>query len=293
MTPRGLPLLAQRLFNRPLVILPDKAEIIVAALADRLGVTHLFRDGVARPMAWDDDEGWSSPRRPPSPFDVVEGVALIEVTGTLVHKLGSIRPYSGMTGYDGIRAAFLTALATPDVRAIVLDIDSPGGEVAGCFDLVDTIAAARGVKPIWAILSENACSGAYAIAAAADRISVPRTGSTGSIGVITMHVDWSKAMASDGVSVTLLTYGDRKADGNMYEPLADQARVAIQADLDAMGELFVSSVAAHRRLPPEIVRGQQAAVYLGAAGVAAGLADVVAAPDEAFGQLLNILEYTP
>jgi ClpP class serine protease len=78
-----------------------------------------------------------------------------------------------MTGYDGIRQAFLTAMEDPDISGICLDIDSPGGEVAGCFDLVDVIYGARGKKPIHAILTESAYSAAYAIASAADRISVP------------------------------------------------------------------------------------------------------------------------
>ena len=127
-------------------------------------------------------------------YEVLGGVAIIPVEGTLVAKLGMLCPYSGMTGYDGIRVNFLTALADDAVRAIVLDIDSPGGECSGLFDLVDTIVAGRGVKPIRAILTEVAFSAAYAIASAADRISVPRTGGVGSIGVVCMHVDWSRAL---------------------------------------------------------------------------------------------------
>jgi ClpP class serine protease len=92
----------------------------------------------------------------------VNGVAVIQVHGTLVQRCGSLRPYSGMTGYDGLRQNFLTALVDPAAKAIVFDVDSPGGEVAGCFDLVDQIYQARGVKPIGAILSEHAFSAAYA-----------------------------------------------------------------------------------------------------------------------------------
>jgi ClpP class serine protease len=77
-------------------------------------------------------------------YDNVLGVAVIPICGTLVQKLGSLRPYSGMTGYDGIRQAFLTAMEDPDISGICLDIDSPGGEVAGCFDLVDVIYGSRG-----------------------------------------------------------------------------------------------------------------------------------------------------
>ena len=116
----------------------------------------------------------------------------------MVQKLGSLRPYSGMTGYDGIRQSFLTAISDPEVSGICLDIDSPGGEVAGCFDLVDEIYHARGSKPIHAILTENAYSAAYAIASAADRIHVPRTGGVGSVGVIVIHCDWSQRIKEDG-----------------------------------------------------------------------------------------------
>ena len=157
-----------------------------------------------------------------------------------------------------------------------------GGEVAGCFDLADEIFACRGRKPIWAILSENAFSAAYAIASAADRITVPRTGGTGSVGVICLHVDFSKALATAGIAVTLITYGARKAEGNEYEPLSDGALERFQADIDRMGELFCETVARNRGLAVAQVRAMEAGTFLGAAGVDNGLADVVAAPDEAF-----------
>ena len=288
------PHLAQRLFNVPIAILPDKAEIVMAALADRLGVSQLLRDRTNKVVAWDDDDGdhefrFAGPGRPQTGYDVVAGVAVIPICGTLVQKTGSLRPYSGMTGYDGIRTNLLTALQDSQVQAIVLDIDSPGGEVSGCFDLVDTIYAARGVKPIWAILNEVAYSSAYAIASAADRITVPRTGGTGSIGVVLMHVDWSRAMAQAGMTVTIIQYGERKTDGTDVRPLDKTALARFQADIDTMGELFVSTVARNRGLNPEAVKAQEAATFLGPAGVAAGLADAVMAPDEAFRSLLETL----
>lgn len=285
------PHLAQRLFNVPIAIHADKAEVIMAALADRLGLTHLFRPNgdavVLAPMAFDDDAG---PRHDPyrdRGYDLIAGVAVIPVTGTLVQRLGTLRPFSGMMGYDGIRQNFLTALTDPEVQAIALDIDSPGGEVAGCFDLVDAIYAARGEKPIWAILDENAYSAAYAIASAADHITVPRTGGTGSIGVICMHVDWSRALDANGLTVTFIQYGDRKADGHPEKPLDPAALARFQADIDTMGELFVTTVARNRGLPANVVRGTEAATFLGDAGIALGLADAVMAPDAAFRALLD------
>lgn len=284
--------LAQRLFNVPVAIRPEKAEVIMAALAERMGIGRMMRlsgDAVdLTPLALE-GSGYSYADRESrdSGYDLVGSVAVIPVHGTLVQKTGSLRPWSGMTGYDGIRQAFLTALYDPQVEAIVLDVDSPGGEVAGCFDLVDTIYNARGNKPIWSILNESAYSAAYALASAADRIYVPRTGGVGSIGVICMHVDFSKALTEAGLVVTFITYGDRKADGHGEIPLTPEALDRFQSDIDLMGELFVDTVARNRGLSASKVRATQAATYLGKAGVKLGLADVVAAPDAAFRALLK------
>ncbi|MFC0140360.1 S49 family peptidase [Erwinia mallotivora] len=281
----NLPHLAQRLFNTPLALHPRKAEVVMAALAERFGIAHVSRAG-----AWDfdDDEDFSRSAREDCGYDNLEGIAVIPVHGTLVQKLGSLRPYSGMTGYDGIRHAYLSALADPDVKAICLDIDSPGGEVAGCFDLVDEIYQARGVKPVHAILTECAYSAAYAIASAADRIVVPRTGGVGSIGVIVMHVDWSQKIKSDGLQVTIITYGDHKAETNPYVPLSDVARASLQDEVDAMGRLFVETVARNRGITDDIIRKTQAACFMAPDGVRLGLADAVAAPDAAFNELMKI-----
>lgn len=285
-----LPRLAQRIFNTPVAIHPRKAEVVLAALADRLGIGHIGQlDAPAIvPMAFDEDDDYfeREGRSERSGFDMVGEVAVIEVCGTLVQKLGTLRPYSGMTGYDGIRQNFLMALTDPAVKAIALDIDSPGGEVAGCFDLVDLIYRARGAKPIWAILHESAYSAAYAIASACDRIVVPRTGGTGSIGVICAHVDFSKALATGGIKVTFITYGDRKADGHSEIPLSPEALERFQADIDTMGELFVTTVARNRALAPDKIRGMQAATFMGGDGVTLGLADAVMAPDAAFRALI-------
>jgi len=280
----NLPHLAQRLFNTPLALHPRKAEVVMAALTDRFGLTR-----IQSMSDWDDEDDSFSRQARDTGYDVVEGIAIIPIQGTLVQKLGTLRPYSGMTGYDGIRACFLRALNDSEVKAICLDIDSPGGEVAGCFDLVDEIYAARGSKPVWAILSESAYSAAYALASAADKIIVPRTGGVGSVGVIVMHVDWSQKIKNDGLQVTIITYGDRKAESNPYEPLSETARKAIQSDIDEMGRLFVSTVSRNRGITEKTVRDTEAACFLGADGVQLGLADRVASPDAAFRDLLQLV----
>lgn len=291
-----LPHLAQRMFNRPVAILPEKSEMIVAALADRFGITHLFgagptiRVGAPSRGAFDDDEyGLGGPARQRPPYEVVAGVAIIEVEGTLVQKTGCLHPYSGMTGYDGLRQLLAMALADGAVQAVMLDINSPGGEVAGCFDLVDAIYASRGSKPIWAVLDEMACSAAYAIASACDRVTIPRTGDAGSVGVIAMHADFSKALAAEGIAITIIKHGAHKADGNPYEPLPEDVLKRFQADIDRVGALFSATVARNRGLDVRRVESWQALTFMGEAAVTEGLADEVMAPDAAFRALVASL----
>ncbi|MFV4846636.1 S49 family peptidase [Edwardsiella tarda] len=285
----NLPHLAQRLFNTPLALHPNKADVIMAAVMDRFGITRIETS-----LAMEDNDGYGyddtrgRETRSDLGYDNVAGIAVISICGTLVQKLGSLRPYSGMTGYDGIRQAFLSALSDPDVKGICLDIDSPGGEVAGCFDLVDEIYNARGKKPIHAILTENAYSAAYAIASAADRISVPRTGGVGSVGVITMHLDWTQRIKDDGLKVTIITFGSRKAEGSPYRELSEEALAAIQHDINTMGELFVNTVARNRGISAKIIKNTQAACFMAADGVELGLADEVCPPDAAFRNLLQV-----
>lgn len=290
----------QRLFNRPQLITPDKAEMIIAALAERCGIASLRiveQDltggyGVRQLTATQLGEmsvfalrGEAAEERYRG-YDLVDGVAIIAVEGTLVAKLGTLRPHSGMTGYDGIYANLMAAMSDAEVRGIVLDIDSPGGEAAGLFDFVDDLHAARqasgGAKPIWSILTEQACSAALAIASAADRVIIPRTGYAGSIGAVVMHVDWSQALQADGITVTLIHAGKHKVDGNPYQALPDSVRAAVQRDLDDMRELFIATVARNRNVDAARLRAQEAAVYRGADAVAQGLADEVMAPLEAF-----------
>lgn len=299
--PASLPMLAQRMFNRPLLIMPEKAEVILSALMGRFGIMRLDvhdQTGV-RTLAGDqlaalatsqlgtlddpDDRVW---RRG---YEIRDGVAIIPVEGTLVNRLGSLRPWSGMTGYDGLRACFLNALADPDVKAIVFDMNSPGGEVSGCFDLVDLIAQAAGTKPVWAILDDMACSACQAIAVACDRTVLPRTGYAGSVGVACMHVDWSNALKADGIAVTLIHAGAHKVDGNPYEPLPPAVRKDMQTEIEKIYGLFVGAVSDYRGLPAEKVRATEARVFMGQDAVSAGLADAVQAPDQAFADLVASL----
>ena len=278
----NLPHVAQRLFNTPLVLHPAKAEVIIAALADRMGFT------CSKSLLTEESE--FNRKGKDVGYEVVESIAIIPIQGTLVNKLGTLEPWSGMTGYDGIRINFLCALNDPEVKAVCLDIDSPGGDVAGCFDLVDTIYRARGTKPIHAILSENAYSAAYAIASAADRIIVPRTGGVGSIGVIYIHYDFSAQIEKAGIKPTIIKCGTRKAEGNSLEPLSDDVKSALQSDIDLVGNLFFNTVSRNRGISVSAIRDLEAACFIAERGVELGLADEVNSPDAAFLNLLNKLE---
>jgi signal peptide peptidase SppA len=287
--------IGQRLFNVPLCIHPAKAELVMAALADRLGIGRIRAMAPETVILAGEMPGKAMAAMAgaqPSPevgYDVVQGVACIEISGTLVQKRGTLRPYSGMTGYDGVRYNLLAALDDPSVRAVALTVSSYGGEVSGLFDLVDTINAARGMKPVWAILDEDACSAAYAIACAADRVTIPRTGLAGSIGVIVIHADISKALDQKGIVVTMIHRGDRKTDGYPQIPLAPEALASLQADVDRIGVMFETTVARNRRLTPDAVRAMQAGTFMGEEAVRVGLVDAVMAPDAAFSALLSTL----
>lgn len=295
--PVDLPMLAQRMWNAPLAIHPGKVEIPMGVLAGRLGLAVNL---AGAPLAFfdddddflDDDDAGLDGRieYTDAGYDRLGPIARINIRGTLVQRTGGLRPYCGMTGYNAIRQVHAAALADDKIEAIVHEIDSGGGEVTGLFDLVDDLFAARGDKPVWAILNESAYSAAYAIASAADRIVVPRTGGTGSIGVIAAHVDWSKALEKEGLKVTFIHYGARKTDGRPEIPLSDAALERLQADIDEMGELFIDTVARNRSLAAAKVRGFQAGTFQGAGGVTAGLADEVASVRQAYEALYQSLK---
>lgn len=291
--------IAERALNTPLLIEPRKAGALARLLLPRIVAGAWRLEG---PQAFTDDEDeprWSPPpgasilggeldeaieHRELRGFAVRDGVAVIGISGTLVHRGAWIGRSSGQTSYEGLAAQIDAAVRDAEVRGIALEIDSYGGEVAGCFDLADRIRAARSVKPVYAFLAENACSAGYALASQADRVTIPRTGVAGSIGVIQMHVDMSRALDEDGLTVTLLHAGRHKVDGNPYQPLASDVADSVSAELEALRRLFAETVAAGRgaRLEASMALATEARCFMGEAAVDAGLADSVAEPRAAF-----------
>lgn len=275
-----LPHLAARLYGTPLLLARSKLDVILGALAPRLAGQGTFFDADAVPSA----ELAITP----------DGIAIVPVIGTLVARSGYLGAASGLTAYSDIAESIEAAATDPGVRAILLDVDSSGGEVGGLFDLVDHIQAIRAQcgKPIWAVADEAALSAAYAIACVADRLYVTQTGEVGSIGVVAVHRDESGADAQAGLAWSFVHAGACKVDGNPHQPLSDSARVALQADVDALYGRFVDLVAQCRKKPPETIRATEAAVYRGDQAVAAGLADKVGTLRVAMADLGTVLART-
>ena len=215
---------------------------------------------------------------------MVNGIAVIEIAGTLVHRGAWIGQSSGLTSYEGIAAQLQAALADPGVRGVALDIDSFGGEVAGAFDLADRIRAARAQKPVQAFVAEHALSAGYVLASQADRIILPRTGAVGSIGVVALHTDMSGALDQKGIAVTLIHAGAHKIDANPYQPLPEAVHDQMQGELEVVRFLFAETVAAGRgvRLTHASALATEAAVFRGTDAITAGLADELSDPVTAF-----------
>lgn len=256
-----------------LLIQPDKAEWVEAAIME-LASDKLPED-LAEFAATGNDEVafWTEAPRY-RPYLVKNGVLTIPVAGLLLNgfpfQLGG-----WATGYEYIEAALARGLKDDEVDTILLDVNSPGGYVSGCFDCADAIFAARGTKPILAFANDHAYSAAYALASSADEITVTRTGGVGSIGVIAMHSDVSEAVAKEGVKITFIYAGKHKKDGNNYEPLSADAKARFQARVDSHYEIFVASVARNRGMEEAAVRATEAATFLPHESVKANLADRV------------------
>lgn len=228
----------------------------------------------------------TSDERRPYAFDQSTGLAFIPVRGVLLNRFGGA--YSDVTGYQAIRRMFQAAEAAPDVRGIVFDHNSPGGDAQGVFELAAEIRAAK--KPTAAVVDANAYSASYALASAAGRIYVTPSGGVGSVGVYTMHVDMSKMLADYGVDVTLVFSGDHKVDGNPFEPLPDDVRGDMQARIDARRQEFAAQVATGRNMTAEAVLATEARTYSAAEGVEVGFADAVMAPQEALADFVSRLQ---
>jgi capsid assembly protease len=278
--------LASRLFGTPLLIHRPKLDVILSVVGQRIGMA----DVPAMPMM--DMAAFQRPPLASSP----EGIAVIPIHGSLVKRSLGMEAASGLTSYGEIAAMLDAALIDPQVSGILLDIDSPGGEASGSFELARRVREVATQKPVWALANDAAYSAAYAIAASAQRLFVTETGGVGSIGVIALHVDQSVKDAKDGYHYTAITAGAHKNDYSPHEPLSDAAKTELQGEVDRLYAIFTEHVAAMRSLDLAAVRATEAGLYFGTNAVAQGLADGVQTLDATLSQFhlyLNARNHSP
>ena len=264
--------------ERPWAIERSKAEEILAFLA--LKASGADVDPVAAAV-----------KMQPAAGGVMRAgsVVVIPVLGTIAHRASWLENASGGTSTETISRQLRAALDDPSVQQIVLDVNSPGGSVSGVPELATEIRAARDEKKLLAIANASAASAAYWIASQATEFWVTPSGKVGSIGVFSMHEDISKALEAEGVSVSLISAGKHKVDGHPFGPLSDEARIAIQADVDAYYGMFTRDVAKGRGVTAAKVKGGfgEGRMVMADAAVSEGMADRVGTLDEMLTKLVG------
>lgn len=214
-------------------------------------------------------------------------VAVLPLFGTIFPRANLMTQMSGATSAEMFGRQFDELVKDAEVRAIVMDVDSPGGQVGGIEELSQQIYQARGTKPIVAVANHSMDSAAYWIGSAADEVVITPSGEVGSIGVFAVHEDISKQLEQDGIKLTVIKEGKYKAEGNPWEPLSEEAKAAIQLDVKAAYDAFINSVARNRGTSPDTVRngfGEGRTVGANRA-VELGMADRIGTLDETVDRL--------
>lgn len=213
--------------------------------------------------------------RPPS--NRQGGIAVLRVHGPIVQRASQLGPCEGGIGAEDVGAALASAMADETISQILCDIDSPGGSVFGISELADQIRTARAQKPIIGVANSMAASAAYWLLAQCSEAYCSPSGQVGSIGVYGAHEDISRALEEAGVTMTLVSAGRFKVESNPFEPLGDEAKANMQADINTYYADFVRAVAQGRGVPENAVRNGmgQGRTLRGDAAKAAGMIDGV------------------
>jgi capsid assembly protease len=270
---RQLHRLASLVHNQVHAITPSAAEAVLQALDGRM---HTIDASFVGEPAYDDRSGrWKGYRITKA------GVGIVPIVGELVARGGWIGASSGVTSYEGLRQVLKAVRDDAAVRAVVLDIDSPGGMVTGMFETAALVKALSDAKPTVAVSNPLAASAAYGLASQASTIIAVPDSAVGSIGVLYVHADRSMQVAMDGIRVSIIQAGDQKTAGSSLSPLSDASRAEIQGQINRIYGRFVDLVVAGR---PSLSRQQvidtQARVFSAEMAVSVGLADDVGTFDD-------------
>lgn len=264
-------LLAAELFNRPHLVEAGRLDALAQFVLSQQDINiNVPEQPQPQAFAAPDSAAYQE-----GGYYLDSGIAIIDMIGTMVHRGSWMDAESGITSYNAIARRFDRAMSDPNVNAILLNVDSPGGAVNGAFDLADKIYAARGVKPVEALAADTMASAAYLIPSAAERVHTTQTGQVGSIGVVMKHLDISKWNSGIGINPTYIYAGAHKIEGNPDEPLGKEVRARFQAEVDQLFNMFVVTVDRHTNLGDQNIENTQAAIYLGADAVDIGLVESV------------------
>lgn len=213
--------------------------------------------------------------------EVRDGVAVIPVVGPLFRYANLFTAISGASSYEVLAKDFNSALENSDVHSIVLDIDSPGGEVNGCAEFANMIYESRGTKPIIAYASGDAASGAYWIASACDQIIASETSLLGSIGVVAVYRDSNDQSVLEIVS--------SQSPYKRLDPNSDDGKSRLQSRIDDLASVFIDSIAKHRGVDPPTVLKEFGGgdVFVGKNAIRSGLADDVGSLENIIQQQIN------
>lgn len=264
--------LAERMFGTPLFLTQDAANIAADYLLSRISGTAAEADIPAQYLTRPVDQQLAASTR--KPYAIDQGIALIGISGKLVNRGSNMDALSGISSYEYIVAQLKAADADPAVAGIMLEIDSPGGEVAGVDIVTRQMAAAS--KPIWAIGNSTACSAAYWIGCAASKFAMIENGITGSIGAVVVLRDLTKAMDRAGVGATIVRSGSQKMVGSGMEPISPDLVEKVQGLVDKAANGFIAHVAQARGISEKNIRALEGAALDAQDAKAARLIDTIA-----------------
>ncbi|MEP7304207.1 MAG: S49 family peptidase [Acidobacteriota bacterium] len=265
--------------SHPWAILPEWGPVIAGTLARHIAGVESTAEIAAALV-----------NRKNLPQPKVGSVAIIPVYGAIAPRMNLFSEYSGGTTFEKLTSQLRQAMANADVKTILLDIDSPGGSVAGCAEFTAELMRARTKKPILAQAQFTMASAAYHLASAATEIIAAPSAFVGSIGCYWMHDDLSAALEQLGIKRTFVSAGEGKLDGNETEPISKAAEARRKAIVDTMYGQFVDAVVAGRGkgMTPDRVRSEwKAYVYGSTDALALGMVDRVATLDETLTRLLT------
>jgi signal peptide peptidase SppA len=265
--------------EHPWAILPATLDVIVEVLTLR-AEGRMFTDEEIQARI-----GAAAPTR--SVARSVGTVAVLPLYGVIAPRMNAMTQMSGGTSVQAFIASLRQAIESPDVSAVVIHADTPGGSVFGIEEGAAAIRDARGPKPIIAVADSLAASAGYWLVSQADEIIASPSSQLGSIGVMAVHVDTSAAEEKAGIKTNIITTAKFKAEAAPGLPLSDEARQALQDMAGGYHRAFVADVARGRGVSRAAVESGfgEGRLMAAADAVRAGLADGVGTLDQVIARL--------